>query len=90
VDPARPSPQSGQPDPLDLTFMVNSTHFWFDHEIDQNFVELTIVGLSPGCTTAGTPPVSTPTAGWCSESGHRDHRRQRAQDALDTIDWLPS
>ncbi|MCU1650406.1 MAG: hypothetical protein JWQ60_1555, partial [Pseudonocardia sp.] len=22
--------------------MVNSTYFWFDHEFDQNFVELTM------------------------------------------------
>jgi hypothetical protein len=30
-------------------FMVNSTYFWFDHEFDQNFVELTTAGLpDPG------------------------------------------
>ncbi|MDT7696982.1 MAG: hypothetical protein QOI75_6349, partial [Pseudonocardiales bacterium] len=33
----------------DLAFMVNSTYFWFDHEVDQKFVELTTAGLpDPG------------------------------------------
>jgi hypothetical protein len=49
--------------------MVISTYFWFDHECDQKYVELTTAGRPPGFTTRGTPPVSTPTAGWCSESG---------------------
>jgi hypothetical protein len=49
--------------------MVNSTYFWFDHEFDQNFVELTIAGRSPDESSPGTPPVPTPTPGWCSESG---------------------
>jgi hypothetical protein len=68
VVPARVSPLSGQPDRRDLAFMVNSTYFWFDHEVDQNFVELTIAGRSPDA-----PPLERrrcpPTAGWCSESG---------------------
>ncbi|HEY2101239.1 MAG TPA: hypothetical protein VGH72_32575, partial [Pseudonocardia sp.] len=51
--PARVSPLSGQPDPRDLAFIVNSTYFWFDHEFDQNFVELTIAGRSPD-----SPPLN--------------------------------
>jgi hypothetical protein len=69
VVPVRVSPLFGQPDPRGLAFMVNSTYFWFDHEFDQNFVELTIAGRSPEASSPGTPPVPTPTAGWCSESG---------------------
>jgi hypothetical protein len=63
VDPARPSPRSGQPDPLDLTFMVNSTYFWFDHEFDQNFVRRvdhcrTVVGMQ----ATGSPIAKIATA----------------------------
>ncbi|MCU1650224.1 MAG: hypothetical protein JWQ60_1373 [Pseudonocardia sp.] len=61
--------------PRDLAFMVNSTHFWFDHEFDQNFVELTIAGRSPDAPPlerrrcphrrpAGVPSPGSPSAAW--------------------------
>jgi hypothetical protein len=42
--------------------MVNSTYFWFDHEVDQNYVELTTVGLSPASKAAGFPIAKIATA----------------------------
>jgi hypothetical protein len=53
---ARVSPLSGRPEPRDLAFMVNSTYFWFDHEFDQNFVELTICRAVAGCTKEAEAP----------------------------------
>jgi hypothetical protein len=42
--------------------MINSTHFWFDHEVDQNYVELTLVGLSPASKATGSPIAKIATA----------------------------
>jgi hypothetical protein len=53
ASPLRVSPLAGQLDPCDLAFMVNSMYFWFDHEVDQNFVELTIAS----CPTHQKPAM---------------------------------